>query len=425
MRRRIYRFGPALLLAIFLTQGVAAEPPAEPDGELTLSQALALALARNPELAAFSQEIRANEAALIQARALPNPELELGAENLGNRRLREEGDRTLSLGFAQLIELGGKRAARVRLAETGREIASREYEAKRLEVLSAASQRFVDVLAAQEGLALAAETLQLAAQVADAVGKRVQAGKVSPVEETKAQLALTAARIESEQAKRQLSAARQRLSAMWAAAAPRFRSAVGELERIPALRPYEELAARMHANPELARWEAEAARRRAAIDAERAKALGDVTLSAGVRRFSQFDDHALVLGLSVPLPVFDQNRGGILEANRRLDKTLEESRAARSRVSSELAQTYERLGGVAAEIEALRTSILPGARSAYDAATKGYQLGRFGILDVLDAQRTLFQARAQYVRALAEYHRGAAELERLAGPYPTETRNTR
>ena len=66
----------------------------------------------------------------------------------------------------------------------------------------------------------------------------------------------------------------------------------------------------------------------------------------------------------------------------------------------------------------------PGAGSAYDAATKGYQLGRFGILDVLDAQRTLFQARAQYVRALSEYHRGAAELERLAGADFVHPRNS-
>ena len=94
---------------------------------------------------------------------------------------------------------------------------------------------------------------------------------------------------------------------------------------------------------------------------------------------------------------------------------MHEQRAAQSRLSAELSDVYQRLTAVASEIDALRTSILSGATSAYDAATKGYQLGRFGILDILDAQRTLFQARAQFLRALSEYHRGAAELERLAG----------
>ena len=102
MIRRIHRFGLALILALVLKQGLAAEPP----GELSLRQALALTLARNSELAAFLHEVRANEAAVLQADMPPNPVLELGAENLANKRLREDGDRTLSLGFGQLIELG-------------------------------------------------------------------------------------------------------------------------------------------------------------------------------------------------------------------------------------------------------------------------------------------------------------------------------
>lgn len=424
MTRRIRRFGPALVLALLLS-GAAAAQPEEPAGELSLREALELAAARNPELAAFSHEVRANEGAVLQAGALPNPVLELGAENLSNNRLREDGDRTLSLGFAQQIELGGKRDARLRLAESARDVASREYEAKRREVLAATSQRFVDVLAAQRGLALAAESLQLATQVAGAVGRRVQAGKVSPVEETKATLALAAAQVESEQAKRQLASVRQRLAALWGAAAPRFDHAAGDLEQVAPLPPYEQLAERLRAHPELGRSAAETARRRAGIESERAKAVGDLTLSAGVRRFSHFDDNALVLGLSIPLPLFDRNRGAILEANRRLDKALDEERAVQSRLGAELAEVYGRLGAVAGEIEALRAAILPGARSAYDAATRGYELGRFGILDVLDAQRTLFQAQAQYLRALSEYHRGAAELERLAGPDPVSSRNSR
>ena len=56
-----------------------------------------------------------------------------------------------------------------------------------------------------------------------------------------------------------------------------------------------------------------------------------------------------------------------------------------------------------------------GAQSAYDAATKGFELGKFNFLEVLDAQRTLFLDRAQYQRALAEAYRAAAEIERVLG----------
>jgi len=148
---------------------------------------------------------------------------------------------------------------------------------------------------------------------------------------------------------------------------------------------------------------------------EQAKAVPDVTLRGGVSRFSIFNDHAFMLGLSVPLPIFDRNRGAILESYRRLDKALDEQRGAQLRTRSELSDAYERTQAVAVELSLLRESILPGTRSAFDAATRGYELGKFGILDVLDAQHALFQARTQHLRALAEYRRGTSELERLSG----------
>ena len=70
---------------------------------------------------------------------------------------------------------------------------------------------------------------------------------------------------------------------------------------------------------------------------------------------------------------------------------------------------------VLAEVNVLQSEVLPGAQAAFDAATKGFELGKFAYLDVLDAQRTLLQARAQYLRALADAHRSITDLDRLLG----------
>ena len=393
------------------TTDLATHEPAE----LTLRDALSLALQRNPELAAFGKERSAAEAAILQAGVLPNPVLEIVGDNLRNVRKAEAGDRTTAIQIGQLIELGGKRAARIRGAEASRDLASWDYEAKRIEVLSLVAQRFVDVLTAQRRRMLAQDALALARQVSDAVAKRVQAGKVSPVEETKARLAAASAEIELEQAERERISARRTLGALWAVHDPRFEKAVGDLDEIIPLPSYDQLAGRVRDNPELARWTSEIERRRAVVDGEKAKAVPDVTITAGVTRFSQFDDRAYMLGISVPLPLFDRNRGGILEASRRLDKAADEQRAAESRVLAALAQAYQRLAAVDKEIATLRSILLPGAQSAFDAAAKGYQLGKFGFLDVLDAQRTLFQMRTQHLRALADYQRGVSEIERLVG----------
>jgi len=308
------------------------------------------------------------------------------------------------------------------MAETSRDLANWDYEAKRATVLAQVAQRFVDVLASQSREIQAEEAVGLARQVADAVAKRVQAGKVSPLEETKARLALASAEVELEQAKRELLAARQGLAALWGEPNPRFRKAIGDLAKLTPLPDYERLAERLRNNPDLARWSTEIARRQAGVDAERAKAVPDVTVSAGVTRFSEFDDHATMVGIAVPIPLFDRNRGGILEASRRLDKAADEQRAVETRLLTELAQAYQRLAAIDKEVRILRTTLLPGALSAFDAATQGYRLGKFGFLDVLDAQRTLFQARSQHLRALADYQRGMSEIERLIGG-PLEATN--
>jgi outer membrane protein, heavy metal efflux system len=403
-----------------LTRETLPEPAA-----LSLRDALALALRGNPDLAAFSLEVRAAEAAVPQAGVLPNPVLEIGGDNLGNARKTEAGDRTMSIQIGQLIELGGKRAARTRLAETDRDLANWDYEARRIDILSRVAQRFVDVLFSQSRNALAAESVRLARQVADVVAKRVQAGKVSHLEETKARLALASADVELEQARRELVSARQALGALWGEPNPHFQKAAGDLDQMAPLPGYQRLTERVRDNPELVRWATEIARRQAGVDAERAKAIPDVTVTAGVARFSEFDDHAYMVGIAIPLPVFDRNRGGVLEANRRLDKADDERRAAEARLLTELAQTYQRLAAIDNEIETLRMTLLPGAQSAFDAATKGYQLGKFGFLEVLDAQRTLFQTRSQHLRALADYRRGVSEIERLiGGPLEAQTAPT-
>ena len=406
------------------TEYRAESPAGTSAASLSLREALALALARNPELSAFSQEIRATEAAVMQAGALPNPTVELGSDNLNNARKAEAGDRSTSLQIGQLFELGGKRAARLRLAETGHELARWDYEAKRADVLALVARRFVDVLAAQGRTALAGESTGLAAQVVDAVAKRVLAGRVSPVEETKARLALASAEIEREQARRELLAARNALGALWADTDPQFGPAAGDLAQLEVLPPVASLVARVRNNPDLARWGSEIARRQAGLRVEHAKAVPDVTVSAGMTRFSLFEDRAYTLGVAIPIPLFDRNRGGILEASRRLDKAADERQAVEVRLLAELSQTYQGLRAIEQELQTLGATLLPGAQSAFDASTRGYQLGRFGFLYVLDAQRTLFQSRTQHLRALADYQRGLSDIERLlGGPLQTPPAN--
>ena len=397
--------------------------PAEPTGTLTLPQALALALTRNPELTAFSQETRAREAATLQAGLLPNPALNISAENLANSRLKGFDGPAVTLQFSQLIELGGKRTRRVRLADLDRDLASWDYEAKRLDVLTDTRKVFMQVLAAQEHLRLAQELLELAGQVQRSTAERVHAGKVSPLEETKAGVATATARLQLTAAQSELQAARVALAALWGTAAPRFERVEGKIEEIVTAIPSpEDIEGLIAQNPDVARWVTEIEQRQAALALARSHRMPDLTVSAGVREYADTGDTALVAGIAVPLPLFDRNQGTIQGSHYRLAKAEDERQAAEARVRSAFARSYLSLTTAQAEVLALRTEVLPAAQRAFEAATEGYRQGKFSYLEVLDAQRTLFDTRGRYLTSLTTYQTAAADLERLIGVALDEVR---
>jgi cobalt-zinc-cadmium efflux system outer membrane protein len=370
----------------------------------------------NPKLAAFGWEVRAGEARTLQAGLPPNPEMAIEVENFaGSGELRGFQGTEITIHLSQLIELAGKRDKRVRVAALERDLTAWDYEATRLDVLTQVTQAFVEVLSAQERLVLNTELVRLAEQVFSTVAERVKAGKVSPVEETKASVELSTSRIALERVQRDLEAARKRLVAVWGGRMPVFARAAGVLDAVPAMPPAEQLTERLVQNPEIARWATEMAQRRATVELARAQRIPDPTVGGGFRHARDTGDNALVMSVSIPLPVFDRNQGGVLAARYQLAKAEEERRAAEIQGLAALAEAYAALSSAFVEATTLKNEVLPGAQRAFDAASEGYRQGKFGFLDVLDAQRTLFEARGRSLEALAAYHQAAAEVERLIG----------
>lgn len=381
----------------------------EGTGALSLSAALRMALDTNAELSAARHELQAVEATVLQAGVLPNPALEMSVED----RRRETRETTFVLN--QPIELGGKRGARITAAERGKDAAVAEFQAKRAEVRGAVITAFFDVLAAQDRLRLAEESAQLAQRGTDVAARRVTAGKVSPVEETRARVAESSVRLELSQAKVELATARKRLASTWGNPVPQFERADGRLDALPELPDLKDLTGRAASAPAMLRARSELDRRHALAQLESSRRIPDLTVSLGVKRSEELGRNQAIVGVSIPLPLFDTNRGNVLEALRRTDKARDELSATEVRLDGEIAQAYERLNIARQEAEALQKEILPGAQSAYEAATKGFEYGKFGFLDVLDAQRTLLQAQAQYLRTLSEAHRAAADIDRILG----------
>jgi cobalt-zinc-cadmium efflux system outer membrane protein len=384
--------------------------------QLTMASAMALALKNNPSLAGFSAEIRARDAAALQAGLLPNPELGVEMENFGGKdALKGVDGAETTIVFSQLVELGGKRENRRMVAALDKTLAEWDYQGKKFDVLAATAKAFVEVLIAQEQVALNDELLTLAEQTSRAVNEKVDAGKVSPVEKSRAQIELAAARIETNKAVRELAAARRRLVGFWGGERADFGRVAGNLSEISALPDEESLKAFLSNNPDLARWAAEIERSEAAFSLARSEAFPDLTLSAGVRNFQETDDNAFVAGVSIPIPFFNRNQGGVTEARARIDKALSEQRTAKVGLATDLSDTWQNLSAAYTEAVGLRDEILPGAQATYKSTELGYREGKLDFLQMLDAQRTLFTVKRQYLLSLRAYHLASTDLERLVG----------
>ena len=387
-----------------------------PGEVLTLREVIARVLLHNPELEAFSLEVRAREAHALQAGLYKNPNILFDLQDvLGSGGFKKVQQSQSTLVLSQVIELGGKRTKREKAALSHKDLAFWDYEAARMNILTQVAKTYTDALTAQEKLKLADELAQLSQKSYNAVKARVTAGKVSPIHEVKAQVALSTTQIQYQQAENNLRAAYRRLASFWGDLTPQFEQVAGNLYLIGPVPPFTTLTEGMQSNPDLARWAAEMTQRTAAIDLEEANSVPDIKVGAGARWFEETNDNSFVVEFSIPIQLFDRNQGAIAEARHRLAKARAQRRAVKLKLNAALATGYTRLANAHSQVTSLKTKILPGARTAFEAVNEGYRFGKFGYLEVLDSQRTWFDARSQFLNALAEYHKAVADVERLTG----------
>ena len=390
----------------------------EPTGTLTLRQALAAALLRSPALQATAWAVRAREAEALQARALPNPELEVSVEDFGvSGRLRGAREMELTFAVRQVLWLGGQRARRARLAALESRDAGWRYELERLAVLTRTVQSFIAVVVAQRLVALVQQEEALLRKVVHLFRERSQAGRIAAQDLglIRAEIGLARVGLKQSQAARKLAVARQLLAAQWGGLRARFGRAAGRLDGSAPLPPLDGLLTRIGRSPRMRAWQARVATRRAAVAWSKAGAIPNLTVTGGVRALPEDGSVGFVVGLSIPLPLFDRNQGAIRAARFRVAESRERLRAARVRIASLVTQAHR---GASADAEILRridAVILPKARVAVSVATGAYREGKAGYLAVLDAQRTLVQLRVERLSAKARLLVALAQLELLLG----------
>jgi cobalt-zinc-cadmium efflux system outer membrane protein len=402
----------------------ARAQPADSAGALplTLGQAIERALAANPALAGFAYSVRAQDARIAQAGQRPAMEASIELENaLGSGDYNSVDAAEGTFVLSQVIELGGKRGSRSAAAQSGRELLAVEQQAAQLDVLAEVTRRFIAVAAAQEQFALAKEGVVLARGTVDDVGRRVRAAKSPEGELLRSRAALSRAGLEEQRAAADLVASRQRLAAMWGSTRPDYSEVSADLYRMPALLDFEMLAARLEANPDFLRFASVARLRDAEARLARSQRRPDLELSGGVRQLEESNDQALVMGISVPLFPGRRAEPAIAEAEALRALVDVEREAAIVQARTQLFGLYEQLRQANRETEILRGEVLPQLDEALQATRYAYERGRYGYLELVDAQRAFLEVRGAAIGSAVSAQELLAEIERLTGEPLTAT----
>lgn len=389
---------------------------------LTLEQALALAESNNPRLRAAAAQADAARAGVVTARALPNPDLEalLGRQEARSPYDTPEGGVQL-YGLSQRLDLPGVREPRIRAAQAGLDGSLLALEEARLAVRAGVKRAFYDLLRRRGELDLARETQKLIEDIRRRVQARVDAGEAPRLELIRAEAESATATTAVSAAELRLARAIATLRAAIGPPLPDSLDVAGDLDAVAAppelARLREEMLARY---PALAQARAEVRRAEARLETERALRVPQPSLRASFER--QPDQNKFVIGIGVPIPVWDQRQGPIGEAVAALQEAAAASERRQLELLAALEDAHERYAVAARQIEAFEGGLLRQAEAALRVAEAAYRFGERGFIEVLDAQRVLRAVRGDFLAARFDRQAALVDLEQLRALPSAEVR---
>ena len=378
---------------------------------LSLSEATRRVLEKNPQTAVSSALQDAAAGRVTQAGVLPNPEVNYLLEDFSGDTNRSASSATTTYSVSQRFSLPGKRSARTSVASEERTLTVLEAQAERLRLIRLTRDSYVDALASAEKQSAAERNLLLAQQLRDAVAARVTAGKVSPIELSRATVALAGARRAVNLAMQESQLMRRQLASLWGSS--RLEEQLMDILVLPEqLSEPSDLAS---VSPYLKQAEARIQRERAALTLAERQRLPDFTLSAGTKREAITREQSVLLGISVPIPLFDRNQGALRSARAELTAAEASLILAQQQWQRQRDQLLVQREASYQDALQLRDEVLRIASEALEATREGYRAGKFSLIDLLDAQRSLVESQGVYLAARISYHKSEAALDELLG----------
>lgn len=382
--------------------------------DVTIEDAVDRAFASYPQLEASEALVEAETERTKRASNWDNPSVSFEAENIGGDGAysgTDSAEYTVSL--EQPIQIGGRAEARQGLARVELSRAKLTNTLTALSLKAEVYRRFARLLYSQAVSNLAEERWASVQRTAEVVDAQQRSGSAAGLDRTRSDVSVSLATVEKERAAMNLEKSRAALASMWEESAPDFETALGSLKSLPPAVDEADLNQKLTASPwsQLSKLPVEA--RIEALRLAKASRWPEASAVLGHRWFEADDSDAWVAGVSVSLPVWDRPRSAIRLATAEHRQAEAEARANDRELRDKLRTAISTLTVSRQAASKLSEETLPRAEESYALVEEGYRLGRYDLLYLLEARRTLFDLRALYLDTLLECHLAQADLVEL------------
>ena len=394
---------------------VAAEATS---GPLTIDRAIRLALVHNPDLQASGARKDAADGRSVQARAWPNPAVEVSADDVPTRHGGLSQAKNMA-GISQVVPFPGKKKADGQIGAADAAAGAADWQLSRAELVREVKIAYCQVQIAERSAVVAADLVSVADAAAVASAKRNVAGEIALQEQLRAEIQLEQTKADQVDAVREVAVARQELVRLLGrpdlSGAP-LTGAPDESGKLSLVNSAPSAILAGHPAMVAAR-----ARREQAVATLRRAGLEprpDVTVGVAAGRDEAANENLMAFRISVPLPLFDRNKGNQQEARAGVREADAGIAATQQALLAAWHAAVARYRAAAVQVAAHRERILPKSEQALRLVQTGFDEGKFTFIDYLDIQRTTAEARLAYQKKLLELNAARAELEAMAEPVP-------
>jgi len=387
-------------------------PPAPEQRLLTLDDLTNLGLQQNPALQRLSFTIEAERGRAVQAGLYPNPQFSVTGDNLGSRI--GPGGQITAPYFSQEIVTAGKLRLSRAVVERQVDQATWDLMAQRYVLLTTVRRGYFDVLAVQKRVEILDQLVALSTKSVDVSQRLLEAKEIAELDLVQFRVERNRFRAERDAAQRELTAAFRRMSAYLGAPA----LAIAPLEDLLILpdpiyefEPAKSLIVSTH--PQLRAAQVGVGRAQTALRLAEVQPIPNVTVGAGYVRdnIDRQDQWAFQVGL--PIPIFNRNQGNVRAARAEIGEANRQVSVTENDLIARLATAFGDYSAAKERVDQYRAEIIPDARKAYQLSIDAFQGGEFQYLRVLQAQRTVAESNLEYVRALGEMWKSAADISGL------------